>query len=197
MKYTVKYGDTIRMIAQRELGDAELWTDIVTLNNLQYPYITDVPTEGSASPGDVIEIPLQDDLEVESKTSFGTDLRLSTDKFNLTSGAGGDLSTGADGDYELVAEVDCLIQDIKHRKMTPVGTLPYHPEYGSELATMIGSKKDANWRIKSQLETERTILSDPRVTSVDKIEIEDVPTGVKIDYTATASGIRFRSGGVE
>lgn len=197
MKYTVKYGDTIRMIAQRELGDAELWIDIVTLNGLSYPYISDMPSVGVATPGDDILLPVTESLEIQQETTFGTDLRLSTDKVNLTSGRGGDLSIGLDGDYELVSEVDCLRQDIAHRKITVLGTLPYHPTYGSELTTMVGSKKDANWRIKAQLEAERTVRSDPRITDVTSMSVDGDSSEVRIEYTATAKGISFKSGGEE
>jgi phage baseplate assembly protein W len=196
-KYTVRQGDTVRMIAQRELGSAELWIDIVSLNNLSYPYVSDIPGTGIAVPGDELIIPVDSSIEIQEETSFGTDLHLSTDKFNLTLASGGDLTVGVDGDYSLVAEMDCLKQDLSHRKMTPLGTLPYHPTYGSELTTIVGSKKDVNWKIKAQLETERTLRCDPRISDVRDVAVEDIPTGVKIDYTAVAKGVIFRAGGVE
>jgi len=197
MQYVVRYGDNLRMVAQTMLGDAERWAEIALLNDLSYPYISDSPMEGSATPGDILYLPLNDEEIVASNSTFGTDLLLSTDKVNLSYGRGGDLSIGADGDYSLVHELDCLKQDLAHRKMTPLGTVPYHPSYGSFLATIIGSKKDANWRTKATLETERTLRCDPRITDVTSIIVEDLPTGMKIGYTAVSKGIEFRAGGVE
>jgi phage baseplate assembly protein W len=196
MQYTIKYGDTLRMIAQRELGDAELWTEIADLNNLSYPYISDTPADGVVTPGDTIYLPDVNNTSATEETSFGTDLALSTDKVNLSYYRGGDLTVGVDGDYQLVSELDCLRQDLAHRKMTPLGTVPYHPTYGSNLTTIIGSKKDENWKIKAQLEVERTLKCDPRVTDVKDVTIQDLPTGIRIDYTAVAKGIVFRGGGV-
>lgn len=196
MKYTVKYGDTVRMIAQRELGNAELWMDIVSINKLSYPYISDISGTGVATPGDIIELPVDESIEVQRDVSLGTDLFLSTNQLTLSDGAGGDFNVGIDGDYQLVSELSCLKQDLSHRKRTPMGTLPYHPNYGSELTTMVGNKKDANWRIKARLEAERTVRSDPRITDVRDISIDDLPSGIKIDYTAVTKGIVFR-GGVE
>jgi len=198
MQYTIKYGDTIRMIAQRELGNADLWTEIIALNNLSYPYISDTPADGVVTPGDTIYLPVLDTEDIPAEeVSFGTDLALSTDKINLSYYRGGDLTVAVDGDYQLVSELDCLRQDLAHRKMTPLGTVPYHPSYGSNLTTIVGSKKDENWRIKARLEVERTIKCDPRVTDVRDVTIEDLPTGIRIDYTAVAKGIVFRGGGIE
>ncbi len=196
MDYTIKYGDTLRMIAQRELGDAELWTNIADLNNLSYPYISATPGTGVVTAGDVINLPIVQDLTITQIPTLGTDLFLSTDKVNISYGYGGDFSVGVNGDYDLVAELDCLQQDLAHRMMTPLGTVPYHPEYGSDLTTMIGSKKDSNWKIKSQLEISSTVQCDPRVTAVNNIVVTDIPTGIKLDYDVSSKGIILTAGGV-
>ena len=39
--YKIKQNDTLPLIAQRFLGDSSRWIDIVSLNNLRYPYITE------------------------------------------------------------------------------------------------------------------------------------------------------------
>lgn len=197
MKYTVKYGDSLRMIAQNHLGDAERWYEIASLNKLHYPYISDSYGVGVAGPGDTLTLPVEQEMEEVEEETFGTDLSLSTDRVNLSFGGGGDFAVGADGDYSLLSELDCLRQDIYHRKMTPVGTLPYHPGYGSHLATIIGSKKDSEWRTKAALETERTLRCDPRITDVNGLVVDNLPTGLSISYTAVAKGVKFNVGGVE
>jgi phage baseplate assembly protein W len=197
MKYTIKSGDTLQMIAQTQLGDALLWMDIAQLNNLKYPYISSTPADGVVTPGDDIDLPLSDYTIGEEQPSFGTDLYLSTDQFTLTSGAGGDFSVGLDGDYELAVEIDSLIQDKTHRMMTPRGSRPYNPEYGSDLTNLVGAKKGANWKVKAELEISRTVKSDPRITDITDITVSDLSTGISIDYKASAQGIVFRPGGVE
>jgi hypothetical protein len=47
VEYMVRTGDTLQSIAQRLLGDAQLWMDIADSNSLTYPYISDVTSEGS------------------------------------------------------------------------------------------------------------------------------------------------------
>ena len=184
MKYTIVQGDSLRMIAQRELGDAELWIDLAELNNLQYPYISDTPSTGVLSFGDTLNLPIEEVLEVEQTTSLGTDLKLTTDRTVLSFGKGGDLVVGVNGDYDLVAEMDCLSQDLLHRTIVEEDTVPYHRSYGSKVNAMIGSKKDENWRIKTELEFSRMAKCDPRIVDVTNIELRDLPTGIKIGYTA-------------
>ena len=184
MKYTVVQGDSLRMIAQRELGDAELWSYLAEFNNLQYPYISDTPSAGVLTFGDTLNLPIEEVLEVEQTTSFGTDLKLTTDRTVLSFGKGGDLVVGVNGDYDLVSEMDCLSQDLLHRTLVEENTVPYHSSYGSKVNTMIGSKKDENWRIKTEIEFSRMAKCDPRIVDVTDIVLRDISTGIRIDYTA-------------
>lgn len=197
MKYTVKYGDSLRMIAQNELGDAERWSEIAEINRLSYPYISESVRKGVATPGDTIIVPVEEYEGYAEDPTFGTDMFLTSDRINMSFGRGGDLLVGADGDYLLISELDCLRQDLSHRKMTPLGTLPYHPSYGSLLADIVGSKKDSNWRTKAILETERTLRCDPRISDVSNLTVESLPTGMSIKYTAVAKGLKFDVGGIE
>lgn len=187
------------MIAQNLLGDAELWMDIATTNSLIYPYIDTSGRPGTVEPGDTIQIPgiSDDETPTPDELEFGTDLKMNTDQINLTSLMGASLQVGDDGDYLLVTGVDCFRQDMAHRKITPVGTVPYHPEYGSYLPSLVGSKKDPNWKIKAQLEAERTMLCDPRVEEVISTEVSEVNTGVAIEQVVSVKGIKMTVGGVD
>jgi phage baseplate assembly protein W len=191
MRYTIVMGDTLQTIAQRQLGDASLWMKIAEDNNLSYPYIAKQSSPGVLSPGDTIVLTLEDNI-VNDAPSLGSDLKLASDRFSLTNGRGGDLTVVA-GDYELVHEEECLTQDTFHRLSTPVGTIPYHPSYGSELVELIGRKKDINWKKKAELEISRTAKCDPRVTEVLDITVDDMASGARIEYTAEATGILFRA----
>ena len=172
------------MIAQKELGDAERWEEIAELNNLQYPFIDSTSYSGVVSYGDIISLPIEETIEIEQTTSFGTDLKLTTDRTVLSFGKGGDLSVGVNGDYELVSEMDCLSQDLLHRTLVEEDTVPYHRSYGSKVNTMIGAKKDENWRIKTEIEFSRMAKCDPRIVDVTDIILRDLPTGISIEYTA-------------
>jgi phage baseplate assembly protein W len=193
MDYVIRMGDTLQIIAQKVLGDATLWTDIAQTNNLSYPYISSVRSTGVVSVGDVISVSTTDTISGDVQVpDLGTDLRLGTDKFNLTSVAGGDLST-VDGDYELVSGATCVVQDTAHRLMTDVGSNPYYPDYGSRIPQMIGSKRDSTWQTKITLEVERTLRCDPRVTDVHDISLYQEGTGTFVDYTATIDDMIFNA----
>lgn len=185
MDYVVRMGDTLQTIAQNILGDATLWTDIAETNNLVYPYISSTASAGIVSVGSTIQIPTTDVVTGDVQApDLGTDLKLGTDKFNLTSISGGDFST-VDGDYELVSGISCVIQDTAHRLMTDVGSNPYFPDYGSLIPELIGSKLDTTWQTKISLEVERSLRTDPRVTDVHDISLYQVGTATYVDYTVT------------
>jgi phage baseplate assembly protein W len=186
-------GDTLQTIAQNVLGDATLWTDIAAANNLVYPYISTVKSDGVVSVGSTIQIPKTNVITGDVETpDLGTDLKLSTDKFNLTSIAGGDLSI-VDGDYELVSGISCVVQDTAHRLMTEVGSNPYSPEYGSRIPRLIGTKRDTTWQTKISLEVERTLRTDPRVTDVHDISLYQNGTATYIDYTVTIDDMIYNA----
>lgn len=48
----IERGDTLERIAQRELGSAEKWVDIVVLNRLKFPYIAESRKSGVKQVGD-------------------------------------------------------------------------------------------------------------------------------------------------
>lgn len=48
----IQRGDTLERIAQRSYGDALRWLDIVVLNNLKSPYISETGGDGIKKPGD-------------------------------------------------------------------------------------------------------------------------------------------------
>ena len=188
--YTIKEGDTLYMIAQRELGDATLAMDIANLNDLEYPFITTLGNETSTIKtfGDVIYLPVVVELDESSDTignydEFGIDLSLSTDNFALSLNGGGDLSTNQYGDLLTISGIRTLTQDITHSLLTELGTLPLHPEYGSTILSLIGSKRVLGWEQKILIEVERVIRCDDRVTDVVGIELYLRGTAVFIECT--------------
>jgi phage baseplate assembly protein W len=193
MDYTVHMGDTLQSIAQKILGDASLWIDIAQANNLVYPFISSTTSDGVVTTGDIIQIPTTSVVTGDAQIpDLGTDLKLGTDKFNLTSISGGDLSV-VDGDYELLSGANCVVQDTAHRLMTDVGSNPYYPDYGSRIPQLIGSKKDSTWQIKISLEIERALRCDPRITDVHDISLYQEGTATFVDYTATIDDLIFNA----
>ncbi len=200
-QYTVVAGDSLPMIAQRLLEDASRWIEIATLNDLEYPYISTLEEslENTVVPGDVISVPILNSLGVsnigsDTKPSFGNDLLLTSDRGNLSFGWGGDFRTDSYGDLVLALNEDSLAQDLMHRLMTPFGSLPYHPEYGSWFLDVIGSKNDTHMADKAVIELLRTFRSDPRVQDVINVEVRSEKDVIRIecDIVTQSAIIRLR-----
>lgn len=197
-EYTIVFGDTLQMVAQKTLGDATRAIEIATINDLDYPFIADLDEETKGNvkkPGDTLFIPgdlgSQDTVELPILDDpYGTDLLLTTDKNNLSFGIAGEFESSIYGDLKTISGLDTLKQDLIHRLVTEKGTLVHHPEYGSDILLIIGNKNDSTWREKASIEVNKTFRSDHRVSDVINTEVHDLGIGIQIYciiVTSTAS----------
>lgn len=127
------FGDTMQDVAARELGDANRWIELVWLNKLTYPYLTDSDDErpGVIHTGQSIRIPAP--VGVPADTSSGDDgferdcalvgKKLVADEF---------------GDFLILSGTDNLKQQLTHRVDTPMGQARRHPSYGCRIWKMLG-----------------------------------------------------------
>lgn len=185
-RYMIQPGDTLQRIAFIELGTVDKWEDLVTLNNLVYPYIVDTDEERLQDPehlvttGDLILLPSYVDdiskLDISGLDSFdkqniydttmGEDLKLTVD--SSLADKEGIASLNHDdttGDVETTKGLDNLVQSITMRLLTRQGSLLYHPDYGTRLDDYIGQKVTSKLIQLIVVEIERTITSDDRVGS--------------------------------
>lgn len=199
MPYTVVAGDTLQFISQKVYNDASRWTEIAILNGLEYPFIGDTPSPTVKVVGQTLLISIDttgdasaSDLQSDSDALiFGTDLALADTSTGVIDTSGGDFSVDITGDLQTVSGIDCLKQDIMHRLVTEVGTLLYHPDYGSDFPTAIGKKNDGTWQNKAVIQLTKSILSDPRVVDVSNVSVTQTVgiDGVLISCTiVTISG---------
>ena len=190
-KYIISEGDTIQAIAQNELGDMGLWYMITQLNNLKHPYIVDTVDEKMESPmnlvtiGDTILLNVTDsdtdiatalatmpqyDKEEIMNLALGKDL----DIMPLPRSLSGPLYRGEmlalkgdnSGKLATVKGAENLKQSLFLRLMTERGSYLGHPEYGSRLYLYIGNKNTEENSVMIDVEIERTLRSDSRVTKV-------------------------------
>lgn len=186
----IKYqaGLTLERMAQKELGDSSRWGEIVEVNGLKAPYITDDLSDLTPNvlhPGDTVLIPTpaqngfsQVPPAKEIKTtknlselekSLGTDLKLT---------AGFDLSLSGSGDFEVVSGVDNMAQAVIVKLAYEKGEVMRYPEMGA--GTVPGTKFPPIENIKDGLTN--TLLQDTRVQGIEDLSIIRDNSGVFISF---------------
>lgn len=96
------------------------------------------------------------------------------------------LTQATNGDAPIIADIECLIQDIKLEALTQEGELFYDSGYGWSLLDFIQSDDDdlirleIKERVKSKLERR------------SEIDIESVQTGIQFEEDALRLKVSFR-----
>lgn len=191
VEHIVRDGDTMQAIAQEKLGDMSLWTELVSFNDLRYPYIVDTLEEKMENPdhlvtiGDTILMRVDDDVQStliqELKRSseysqaelyalaLGKDLDILPLPKGMTD-PGQDaeileLKGDNKGGIATVRGVDNLKQSLFVRLITPQGSYIGHPLYGSRIHLYLGKKNTEENASLIDIEIERAIRTDTRVTT--------------------------------
>lgn len=169
----VLYGDDLRRIALRELGDASLWLDLVTINGLRPPYIAEAASAGVLAYGDQIAIPAPVSIisaDTDADAVYGSDLLLSNRRL-LVDG----------GDFVLVSGVGNLRQALGLHIMVEKRELMFHPEFGCYVRSLIGK---SNGPVSGQLAAfyvKSALLEDERVDRVLSCVAEVVGDQIKVE----------------
>ncbi|BCP56323.1 hypothetical protein K32_49400 [Kaistia sp. 32K] len=178
------HGDDLGAVATRELGDANRWPELVWLNDLLPPYLTDHPAaagERVLLNGSYIRVPapagrfLGDDDSVDQ--TFGRDCGM----------WGRRLAADAGGDFAVLTGRDNLRQQLRHAIITPRGQQRRHADYGCLVWRLQGT---TNGPLAATLGSEyvrATLAADYRVNTVRRSEA--VVTGDQLRITATAETI--------
>lgn len=178
----VRHGDTIQGIAERELGDAGRWPEIVALNNLKPPYFASVATDGAIVYGSslLVQSPVPSESnQIVPGEVFGIDIQLS--KNGLLMDASGDLLN--------ISGTKNLLQAIKNAIATDLGELIFHPDYGCALRTLIGEDANGPNTLLARNFARRTVENDPRIDSTETANLEVAGDTIRVDMNAiTISG---------
>lgn len=185
--HVISSDETVQDIATQQLGDTRLWTKIVELNDLVYPYIVPSAEYKLDNPehlmmvGDVIQLPTLNSLSDLSVTTMGVDGK----KTAYDSALGMDLGltienpAGLDdeiayltpqedrNDIATVVGIKNLKQSISMRIFTRYGTLAYHPNYGSHVYDFIGEALNPDNIELLKIELARVAKTDGRVKQAE------------------------------
>jgi phage baseplate assembly protein W len=166
-------GDSLQRIAARHLGDSSRWIDLVTTNNLEFPFFDFSGPNGR--PGiayaglrvfgatDTLKLPLTQARGVVGVADdpIGKDIPESGDQANF-----------------LVGGKDNLVAALLRRLRTPRGRIPWHPLYGSGLKLKIGTPQTMNSIIDVRNEVVQCLKADSRVLDLRNVSAQAFSGGV-------------------
>lgn len=196
----VNTGEDIKRIAVRLLGDAARWKELVILNKLVQPYIS---SSGNGTtilrPGDRILVPSNAPVTAptisQSNLKFrgisNLDQRLGEDLLlQVSQSAGGadvfDVVVGSNGDLTSVRGAANIIQALNLKFNMEQGELPTHPAFG--LRAPIGTKAKIQTLVEFQLNARSTLLSDSRISAVNKLDVQFQGNTVFVTAAAALAG---------
>lgn len=178
-----RFGDDLQAVAAREMGDANRWPELVWLNSLTYPYLTDDKARVNDTVllnGSLIRVPAPVGVYTDTADRgqvYERDCKL-TNKM---------LSDDGNGDFLVVAGAKNLTQQLQHRLNTPRGQARRHPEYGCMIWRMLGKVTGPTATMLGAQYVKSALQADYRVASV-KSSVATA-SGDAILVTATAEAI--------
>jgi phage baseplate assembly protein W len=196
IQHIVREGDTMQGIAQQRLGDMSRWVELTQFNSLQYPYIVDSIDEKMENPehlltvGDIVLVKVEEDPQADLiqelrrandfdqeelyALALGKDLDILPLPIGLTDPGRDTEALEMKGDntgkLKTVRGIENLKQSLYIRLTTPKGSYVGHPTYGSRLHEYLGLKNTEENASLIDLEIERTLRTDSRVTQVELVD---------------------------
>lgn len=175
-------GDTLPRVAAREMGDANRWPELVWINNLTSPYLTDTPAEASDTvllTGSMIRIPAPTGVNTDATERaqvYERDCKMVKRR----------LTDDGNGDFAVVSGTDNLTQQLKHRIVTPRGQLVRHADYGCLVWLLQGKVAGPTASLLGAQYVKAALQADYRVSSVISSTAEVDGDATRITATAEA-----------
>ena len=176
------HGDDLQAVAAREMGDANRWPELVWLNQLVHPYLTD--DERRAGPGVLLSGAL---LKVPAPVGVWTDDAEDGQVYERDCAlAGRQLVATEGGDFAVLSGTDNLRQQLQHRIDTPRGQLRRHPEYGCLVHRLKGTVNGPTAGALGAEYVKSALAADYRVATVLSSTANVAGDAIKIKAAAKA-----------
>lgn len=176
-------GDTLQRVAAREMGDANRWPELVWLNNLVSPYLTDDEAQAGDTvllTGSLIRIPAPKGMFTDPDDRgqvYERDCQLVKRR----------LLDDGNGDFAVVSGSVNLKQQLTHRVVTPRGQATRHPDYGCLIWELQGKANGPLGGMLGAQYVKSALQADYRVAEVSGATAEI--SGDVTRVTATAEAI--------
>ncbi len=161
--YTIKGDDTLQGIAQKELGDENLWPYIALVNS-------DIASNDDLVPGNELFLPIQVEpsegtnkeqfimTEDTARDPYGTDIRIDAD---------GNLIIQENSDLALISGIANVKQAVDLMLNTEVGSLIKQSAYGIIAQAGFAGSSMAIRYLKLAIRS--TLIQDPRIQNIDNM----------------------------
>ena len=190
----VGQGDTVQSLAAKHLGDARKWLDLVIVNRLQPPYITNgarvphtltvgdnviVPIAKPSRPPNVLTAGQAPTGSSQAEAHLGTDIELV--KLPGRKNRWGWAVDTAHGsvDCTKVRGVECLAQGLAVRLRTTRGENVLFPRLG--MPRLVGAQQLGDDKIEARFRAREQILADPRVERLLQLTFEAVDDSIRLN----------------
>lgn len=179
-------GDTLQRVAAREMGDANRWPELVWLNNLIAPYLTDDAAAASDKvllTGSLIRIPAPTGVQTDATERaqvYERDCLMVKRR----------LVDDGNGDIAVVAGIDNLTQQLRHAIVTPRRQLTRHPGYGCLVWELQGKVAGPIAAVLGAEYVKATVEADYRISRVTSAiaEVRGDVTDIRVQAEAIAGG---------
>lgn len=176
------WDDDLQSLAAREMGDANRWPELVWINELRPPYITNderrvVP--GVLLAGSFIKVPAPAGVftdDAERGQVYERDCALANRM----------LSADASGDIAILTGAKNLRQQLQHRIDTPRGQARRHPDYGCLVSRLKGKINGPTAGLMAAEYVKAALLADFRVSRVEFSQADVLGDTIKVTAKAVA-----------
>lgn len=175
------HGDTLQSVAHREMGDANRWPELVWINSLRPPYISDDErrvVDGVILSGGFVKIP--------APRGVWTDDAGRGQVYERDAALDKKLLAAENGDLVVASGADNLRQQLTHRVVTPRGQLVRHPEYGCRAWRLMGGINGPTAGMLAAQYVKATLAADYRVASVEDTTAEVIGDTIRVSAKARA-----------
>ena len=192
-------GDTVQSISARHLGNPNDWPDIVIVNQLRPPYITNgAQIPGTKQPGDRMLIPIKQAGKTPNTLTTGDpsvgasqiDDLLGVDFERIRIGKnsfGWEIDPASGGtDVRKVRGIANLGQGLEGRLRTIQGENILYPNFG--IPRLIGGRNDGADVVNAKYNARQQVLADLRVESVGTLQFVQDKDSLSIEMEVRPVG---------
>ncbi len=158
----IRNDENLMDVAARALGDFQQWQAIAQINGIMPPYFASTVSGLAIPAGDALLLPSDSFVSGQALPNYALNV-LGAD---IYIGPINGIMPGWAGEFQNIIGNNNLSWALGRRLQTTLGTLIYHPEYGSRIPPEVGSVQSTFEAGRIAAFGKSALASDPRVVTV-------------------------------